>query len=50
MAPGGSVAVYDMNIIGEGNRLTYENFIYVAMTSTFKEPDLEGLAHVRFGN
>ena len=35
-APGGSSASYNMNIIGEGSQLTYENFIYIAMTETFR--------------
>lgn len=35
-APGGSVATYNMNVIGEGSQLTYENFIYIAMTETFR--------------
>merc|ERR1719228_2466345 len=35
-APGGSVATYNMNVTGAGSQLTYENFIYVAMTSTFQ--------------
>ena len=34
-APGGSSATYNMNVIGEGSQLTYENFIYIAMTGTF---------------
>ena len=36
-APGGSSATYNMNVIGEGSQLTYENFIYIAMTGTFAE-------------
>jgi vacuolar protein sorting-associated protein 13D len=48
MAPGGSVAIYDMNLIGEGSRLTYENFIYIVMTTTFTEPDLERIPQVGF--
>ena len=35
-APGGSLATYNMNITGPGNELTYENFIYIAMTTTFQ--------------
>ena len=33
-APGGSTEMYNMNVIGAGNQLTYENFIYIAMTVT----------------
>ena len=36
-APGGSSATYNMNVIGEGSQLTYENFIYITMTETFRE-------------
>ncbi|KAK3881484.1 hypothetical protein Pcinc_014068 [Petrolisthes cinctipes] len=36
MAPGGTSATYNMNILGDGARLTYENFIYVAFTGTFR--------------
>ncbi len=39
-APGGSSATYNMNVIGEGSQLTYENFIYIAMTGTFIGTDL----------
>ncbi|XP_076684056.1 vacuolar protein sorting 13D isoform X4 [Andrena cerasifolii] len=35
-APGGVTATYDLNLLGEGRGLTYENFIYVAFTGTFK--------------
>ncbi|XP_025991490.2 vacuolar protein sorting-associated protein 13D isoform X1 [Solenopsis invicta] len=35
-APGGVTASYDLNILGEGRGLTYENFIYIAFTGTFK--------------
>jgi len=35
-APGGSVATYNMNVTGAGSELTYENFIYIAMTGTFE--------------
>jgi len=35
-APGGSVATYNMNVTGTGSELTYENFIYIAMTGTFQ--------------
>ncbi|QQP35708.1 Uncharacterized protein FKW44_024000, partial [Caligus rogercresseyi] len=37
VAPGYSIGVYDLNRIGEGSQLTYENFIYIALTSTFSE-------------
>jgi len=33
-APGGVTASYDLNILGEGRGLTYENFIYIAFTGT----------------
>lgn len=29
-APGGATASYDLNVLGEGRGLTYENFIYIA--------------------
>ncbi|XP_029665286.1 LOW QUALITY PROTEIN: vacuolar protein sorting-associated protein 13D-like [Formica exsecta] len=35
-APGGVTASYDLNIFGEGRGLTYENFIYIAFSGTFK--------------
>ncbi|KYM95934.1 Vacuolar protein sorting-associated protein 13D [Cyphomyrmex costatus] len=35
-APGGVTASYDLNKLGEGRGLTYENFIYIAFTGTFK--------------
>ncbi|XP_015598611.1 vacuolar protein sorting-associated protein 13D isoform X2 [Cephus cinctus] len=35
-APGGVTASYDLNILGENRGLTYENFIYIAFTGTFK--------------
>ncbi|XP_076758070.1 vacuolar protein sorting 13D isoform X2 [Xylocopa sonorina] len=35
-APGGVTATYDLNMLGEGRVLTYENFIYIAFTGTFK--------------
>ncbi|XP_012219117.1 intermembrane lipid transfer protein Vps13D isoform X2 [Linepithema humile] len=35
-APGGVTASYDLNVLGEGRGLTYENFIYIAFTGTFK--------------
>ena len=31
-APGGSNASYNLNVIGEGSPLTYENFIFIQMT------------------
>ena len=34
-APGGSTDNYNMDVIGSGMTLTYENFIYIALTSTF---------------
>ena len=34
-APGGSTENYNMDVIGSGVTLTYENFIYIALTSTF---------------
>ena len=34
-APGGSTDNYNMDVIGSGMTLTYENFIYIAMTGTF---------------
>ena len=36
-APGGSMATYNLNVIGEGQQLTYENFIYIALTGTFQK-------------
>ncbi|XP_014236722.1 vacuolar protein sorting-associated protein 13D isoform X1 [Trichogramma pretiosum] len=35
-APGGVTAAYDLNVLGECRGLTYENFIYIAFTGTFK--------------
>ncbi|XP_068234590.1 intermembrane lipid transfer protein VPS13D-like [Palaemon carinicauda] len=35
VAPGGTCATYNMNVLGEGASLTYENFIYIAFTGTF---------------
>ncbi|XP_042225636.1 vacuolar protein sorting-associated protein 13D-like isoform X3 [Homarus americanus] len=37
VAPGGTSATYNMNVLGEGARLTYENFIYIAFTGTFQK-------------
>lgn len=31
-APGGVMASYDLNVLGECRGLTYENFIYIAFT------------------
>ncbi|XP_075234181.1 vacuolar protein sorting 13D [Lycorma delicatula] len=36
VAPGGVSAKYDLNTLGEGPGLTYENFIYIAFSGTFK--------------
>lgn len=33
---GGTSATYDMSVIGDGEKLCYENFIYIAFTHTFK--------------
>jgi vacuolar protein sorting-associated protein 13D len=38
-APGGSASSYNMNVIGEGSQLTYENFIYVVMSATLNPED-----------
>ncbi|XP_064107510.1 intermembrane lipid transfer protein VPS13D-like isoform X2 [Macrobrachium nipponense] len=38
VAPGGTSATYNLNVLGEGARLTYENFIYIALTGTFTKP------------
>lgn len=35
-APGGVSATYDVDRLGRGIQLTYENFIYIAFTGTFK--------------
>ncbi|KYQ55282.1 Vacuolar protein sorting-associated protein 13D [Trachymyrmex zeteki] len=35
-APGDVTASYDLNKLGEGRGLTYENFIYIAFMGTFK--------------
>ncbi|XP_071050524.1 intermembrane lipid transfer protein Vps13D isoform X2 [Onthophagus taurus] len=35
-APGGVIHTYNMNILGPSASLTYENFIYIAFTGTFK--------------
>lgn len=39
-APGGSSATYNMNVLGEGAQLTYENFIYIVMTASMEGPQL----------
>ncbi|KAK4875461.1 hypothetical protein RN001_011883 [Aquatica leii] len=36
VAPGGISNTYDMNNLGVASGLTYENFIYIAFTGTFK--------------
>lgn len=36
IAPGGVSAEYNLNKLGEGSGLTYENFIYIAFTATFR--------------
>ncbi|KAB7501647.1 Vacuolar protein sorting-associated protein 13D [Armadillidium nasatum] len=36
VAPGGTSATYNLNTLGEGAQLLYENFIYIAFTGTFK--------------
>jgi vacuolar protein sorting-associated protein 13D len=39
LAPGGAAASYDMKSVGEDREaqgLTYENFIYIVFTGTFK--------------
>ena len=41
-APGGSTENYNMDVIGSGVTLTYENFIYIALTSTFTRVQSEG--------
>ena len=33
-APGGSAATYNMNVTGAGSELTYENFIYIALSGS----------------
>jgi len=32
----GTCATYDMNTVGDGEKLYYENFIYIAFSHTFK--------------
>lgn len=34
--PSGTTVSYDMNTLGDGEKLYYENFIYIAFTHTFK--------------
>ncbi|XP_076064677.1 vacuolar protein sorting 13D isoform X4 [Oratosquilla oratoria] len=41
VAPGGTSATYNLNLLGEGAQLTYENFIYIAFTGTFKKVCVE---------
>lgn len=36
-APGGVSRMYDMNKLGDHLGLSYENFIYIAFTGTFKK-------------
>ncbi|CAL4063499.1 unnamed protein product, partial [Meganyctiphanes norvegica] len=42
VAPGGTSATYNLNVLGEGAKLTYENFIYIAFTATFKKRGRKG--------
>ena len=49
-APGGTTEVYNMNVIGAGMQLTYENFIYIAMTSTVNEESNDDTAVDPLGN
>ena len=35
--PGGSSSTYNMDVVGDGDKLYYENFIYLAMAATFKK-------------
>nr|XP_045619802.1 vacuolar protein sorting-associated protein 13D-like isoform X1 [Procambarus clarkii]XP_045619809.1 vacuolar protein sorting-associated protein 13D-like isoform X1 [Procambarus clarkii] len=37
IAPGGTSATYNMNVLGKGATLTYENFIYIAFAGTFQK-------------
>lgn len=37
IAPGGVSANYNVNQLGRAADLTYENFIYIAFTATFKK-------------
>ncbi|XP_071526978.1 intermembrane lipid transfer protein VPS13D [Panulirus ornatus] len=37
VAPGGTSATYNMDVLGQGAGLTYENFIYIAFTGTFQK-------------
>lgn len=34
--PGGVSSTFNMNLIGEASQITYENFIYIVMSGTFK--------------
>lgn len=45
VAPGGVCASYDINKLGEGPGLTYENFIYIAFTATFRREGGSGDAN-----
>ncbi|XP_055954862.1 intermembrane lipid transfer protein VPS13D-like [Patella vulgata] len=36
--PGGMTATYNLNKLGEGTQLNYENYIYLAATHTFNRP------------
>ena len=33
---GGSTSIYNLEKLGEGEHLYYENYIYIAMASTFQ--------------
>ena len=49
-APGGTTESYNMNVIGAGMQLTYENFIYIAMASTVNEESNDDTAIDPLGN
>ena len=36
--PGGTSATYNLNTLGDGDQLVYENFIYITFQSTFDSP------------
>lgn len=38
-APGGATATYNMNVFGEGDKLFYGNFIYLAFIGTFSSTE-----------
>lgn len=40
--PGGSSSTYNLDILKDGDKLCYENFIYIAFTGTFKPDGLPG--------